>query len=76
MTCLLLLGPSSPAAQNAPDELQWLRNDDHQKEYIDKKGIHVIVGHYMGKDLPWDPKENITEGESRSSFALEIIEAI
>ncbi|XP_003745400.1 polypeptide N-acetylgalactosaminyltransferase 13 [Galendromus occidentalis] len=61
MSCLLLFGPSSFSAPNAPDELQWLRNDDHQKEYIDKKGIHVIVGHYMGKDLPWDPKENITE---------------
>lgn len=70
MSCLLLLGPSAkPTAVEEPTiagrqrGLQWLRNDAHQKEYIDRKGIHVIVGHYMGNDLPWNPKENITNGK-------------
>ncbi|XP_022711312.1 polypeptide N-acetylgalactosaminyltransferase 13-like [Varroa jacobsoni] len=69
MTCLLFLGPSGPSSSAQESHLatgrqrglQWLRNDARQKEYIDRKGIHVIVGHYLGNDLPWDPKENITQ---------------
>ena len=34
-----------------------------QKEYIDKKGIHVIVGQYNGKSLPWLGSANLTEGK-------------
>lgn len=71
MTCLLFLGPSGPSSSAQESHLatgrqrglQWLRNDARQKEYIDRKGIHVIVGHYLGNDLPWDPKENITQGK-------------
>ncbi|XP_042897233.1 polypeptide N-acetylgalactosaminyltransferase 13 [Parasteatoda tepidariorum] len=32
-----------------------------QEEYIDKRGIHVIVGHYIGNDLPWNPTPNLTD---------------
>jgi len=39
-----------------------LRENKHQKEYIDKRGIHVIVGQYMGKGLPWEPTPNLTDG--------------
>ncbi|RWS29292.1 hypothetical protein B4U80_06542, partial [Leptotrombidium deliense] len=39
-----------------------LSDTKYQKEYIDKKGIHVIVGQYMGKSLPWETMTNLSEG--------------
>lgn len=44
-----------------PDVRQWIRRDDRQKEYINRRGIHVIVGHYMGKGLPWETTPNLTD---------------
>lgn len=44
-----------------PDVRQWIRKDAHQKEYINRRGIHVIVGHYMGKGLPWEVTPNLTD---------------
>lgn len=41
-----------------------LRETKHQKEYIDKKGIHVIIGQYMGKGLPWESTPNLTSGKT------------
>ena len=35
------------------------RQTKNQKEYINRKGIHVVVGHYQGDP----PPENLTEGE-------------
>jgi len=39
-----------------------LRDTKYQKEYINEKGIHVIVGQYNGKSLPWQGASNLTEG--------------
>ncbi|KAH9370958.1 hypothetical protein HPB48_013396 [Haemaphysalis longicornis] len=44
-----------------PDVRQWIRRDERQKEYINRRGIHVIVGHYMGKGLPWESTPNLTD---------------
>lgn len=44
-----------------PDVRLWIRKDAHQKEYINRRGIHVIVGHYMGKGLPWEVTPNLTD---------------
>lgn len=44
-----------------PDVRQWIRRDARQKEYINRRGIHVIVGHYMGKGLPWETTPNLTD---------------
>ncbi|RWS08150.1 polypeptide N-acetylgalactosaminyltransferase 13-like protein [Dinothrombium tinctorium] len=38
-----------------------LSDTKYQKEYIDKKGIHVIVGQYVGKSLPWEFSSNLTD---------------
>ncbi|XP_023216593.1 polypeptide N-acetylgalactosaminyltransferase 3-like [Centruroides sculpturatus] len=43
------------------DVMIVLRNDKRQKEYIDKRGIHVIVGHYLGNSLPWEITPNLTK---------------
>lgn len=40
-----------------------LRETKYQKEYLDKKGVHVIVGQYTGIQNPWDPSpDNLTDG--------------
>ncbi|KAK4308027.1 hypothetical protein Pmani_020257 [Petrolisthes manimaculis] len=33
----------------------------NQEEYIDKRGIHVVVGHYMGDDIPGRTTPNLTQ---------------
>ncbi|XP_063600555.1 polypeptide N-acetylgalactosaminyltransferase 1-like [Penaeus indicus] len=33
----------------------------NQEEYIDKRGIHVVVGHYMGEDTPGKTAPNLTD---------------
>lgn len=33
----------------------------NQEEYIDKRGIHVVVGHYMGEDIPGKSTPNLTD---------------
>ncbi|XP_045121759.1 polypeptide N-acetylgalactosaminyltransferase 1-like [Portunus trituberculatus] len=33
----------------------------NQEEYIDKRGIHVVVGHYMGDDMPGKTTPNLTD---------------
>lgn len=48
-------------AEEDDDVMIMLRNDKKQKEYIDKRGIHVIVGHYLGNALPWETTPNLTE---------------
>lgn len=40
-----------------------LHKNARQVEYVDNKGIHVIVGHYIGNDMPWDTTPNLTDGE-------------
>ncbi|XP_057371576.1 polypeptide N-acetylgalactosaminyltransferase 1-like [Daphnia carinata] len=53
------------------DDLGWdLKNDDvaipikfgkNQREYIDSRGIHVVVGRYVGDSLPGPSHPNLTE---------------
>ena len=35
----------------------------NQEEYIDKKGVHVVVGHYIGDDIPGKSPPNLTKGD-------------
>ncbi|XP_068247231.1 LOW QUALITY PROTEIN: polypeptide N-acetylgalactosaminyltransferase 1-like [Palaemon carinicauda] len=45
-----------------PDVMIPLKSKhQNQEEYIDKHGIHVVVGHYMGDDIPGKTTPNITE---------------
>lgn len=41
----------------------FFRLKDDQEEYIDKRGIHVVVGHYIG-DVSDGPAFNITDGKT------------
>ena len=44
--------------------LVLLKEDKNiQKEYIDKHGVHVIVGQFMGKGFPWIKQPNFTLGK-------------
>ncbi|KAL7645696.1 UNVERIFIED_CONTAM: hypothetical protein RMT77_002573 [Armadillidium vulgare] len=36
-------------------------NHKNQEEYIDRRGIHVVVGHYLGDDIPGKSEPNLTE---------------
>ncbi|XP_043236677.1 polypeptide N-acetylgalactosaminyltransferase 1-like isoform X2 [Amphibalanus amphitrite] len=40
-----------------PDVVRIIRQNKNQKEYINRKGIHVVVGHYKGDP----PPENLTQ---------------
>lgn len=49
------------------DVMVVIRDTKDQKEYIDKKGIHVIVGQYVGNSgMAWDTSgsPNLTKGTS------------
>ena len=43
------------------DIMVELQNSKQQKEYINKRGVHVIVGQYMGKGYPWEATPNLTD---------------
>lgn len=40
----------------------------NQEEYIDKRGIHVVVGHYLGDDIPGKTTPNLTAGKTNYSM--------
>ncbi|XP_053214639.1 polypeptide N-acetylgalactosaminyltransferase 13-like [Panonychus citri] len=44
-----------------PNVMIMLSESKLQKEFIDKKGIHVIVGQYNGKSLPWLGSANLSQ---------------
>ncbi|GFR15792.1 polypeptide N-acetylgalactosaminyltransferase 5 [Trichonephila clavata] len=60
MFFVLLSSPSSLVDKNTSDK-KIINKSKKQLEYIDKRGIHVIVGHYIGNDLPWNPTPNLTD---------------
>ncbi|XP_058791669.1 polypeptide N-acetylgalactosaminyltransferase 3-like [Phymastichus coffea] len=43
------------------DELVHLQLLEGQKEYIDKRGVHVVVGHYVGNSIDTVQMPNITK---------------
>ena len=46
-----------------------VRQSKNQKEYINRKGIHVVVGHYQGDP----PAENLTQGQSNSPPKFRVV---
>lgn len=38
------------------------RSHGNQQEYIDRRGIHVVVGHYIGDSVDSLKAPNITKG--------------
>jgi polypeptide N-acetylgalactosaminyltransferase len=48
-----------------------IRSNGHQAEYIDKKGVHVVVGKYVGDSLSKDPKLSAAELNSNDFHPME-----
>lgn len=63
LTIFILLNSQSSLVNKNSSEIKRLQKSKGQEEYIDKRGIHVIVGHYIGNELPWNPTPNLTDGK-------------
>ena len=46
----------------ASDVSKHIRSNGRQAEYIDRKGVHVVVGKYVGDSLGKDPTDDYLEG--------------
>ena len=46
---------------NEEDVMKHLRSNGKQTEYIDKRGMHVVVGKYVGESLSSSPKLSYEE---------------
>ena len=46
---------------NEEDVMTHLRSNGKQTEYIDKRGMHVVVGKYVGESLSSSPKLTFEE---------------
>lgn len=44
-----------------------LRLLNNQRDYIDRKGVHVVVGHYIGDSVDPMKTPNITKGTLRNA---------
>jgi len=42
----------------------FFRLGPNQKEYVDRRGVHVVVGHYMGETSKSQNPPNLTDGET------------
>lgn len=63
---LILLWRSHDEDEGKPDETDrddWVavRLGPNQKEYIDRRGVHVVVGHYMGETSKSQNPPNLTD---------------
>lgn len=63
LTIFILLNSQLSLSNKNSSESKLLQKSRRQEEYIDKRGIHVIVGHYIGNELPWNTTPNLTDGE-------------
>ncbi|KAA0191119.1 hypothetical protein HAZT_HAZT001487 [Hyalella azteca] len=60
-TVVQLSAGFSRAVGNGRYFLHCRSRHSNQEEYIDRHGIHVVVGHYLGDDKPGAPGPNLTE---------------
>ncbi|KAK7075733.1 polypeptide N-acetylgalactosaminyltransferase, partial [Halocaridina rubra] len=59
---IFLIKDQRMSYEDNPDVMIPLKSRHrNQEEYIDKRGIHVVVGHYMGDDIPGKTTPNITD---------------
>ncbi|KAG5326479.1 GALT3 acetylgalactosaminyltransferase, partial [Acromyrmex heyeri] len=55
-------------------ENNFIRSHGNQKDYIDQRGIHVVVGHYIGDSVDSLKIPNITKGNKKNvTFFLDVI---
>lgn len=50
------------------DDFISLRSHENQKDYIDRRGIHVVVGHYIGDSIDSLKTPNITKEIINKNF--------
>ncbi|CAH0754017.1 unnamed protein product [Bemisia tabaci] len=50
-----------PTSANYRDDWVNVRLGKDQRQYVDRKGIHVVVGHYLGDVAGDGPSPNLTE---------------
>lgn len=50
----------------------YYRSHNDQKDYIDRRGIHVVVGHYIGDSVDPLKTPNITKGNECSYILITI----
>ncbi|CAG2170735.1 unnamed protein product, partial [Oppiella nova] len=60
VTFFILPLPPHKLNQSVGDDVMRVL-PDHNNHYINKKGVHVIVGHYRGKGYSWDGSPNLTD---------------
>lgn len=53
-------------------ELLYYRSHGNQKDYIDRRGIHVVIGHYIGDSVDSLKIPNITKG-NRCNYIRNIV---
>ncbi|KFM78534.1 hypothetical protein X975_00461, partial [Stegodyphus mimosarum] len=60
LTVFVVISLQPGLVEDNHENSRLFQKSKRQQEYIDKRGIHVIVGHYIGNDLPWDTTPNLT----------------
>lgn len=60
MLLLMHLNEIQPHAESLRSDWVSLRLEEDQKEYVDARGVHVVVGHYMG-DSGTSGQPNLTD---------------
>ena len=53
-----------------------LRLLNNQRDYIDRKGVHVVVGHYIGDSVDPMKAPNITKGKLRNKLHILIVNSV
>ncbi|XP_011503411.1 PREDICTED: polypeptide N-acetylgalactosaminyltransferase 3 [Ceratosolen solmsi marchali] len=61
ITGILVFYTRSPQGNGVRHDLVHLQLSEGQKEYIDKRGVHVVVGHYVGNSMDSLQIPNITK---------------
>ena len=56
------------------DVMKHLKSNKKQTEYIDKRGMHVVVGKYVGESLSSTPKLTLEEINANNFWVIRIIQ--
>ena len=58
------------------DVMKHLKSNKKQTEYIDKRGMHVVVGKYVGESLSSTPKLTFEEINANNYWVIALISKI
>ena len=72
-----MCSPSSAQENNLrideDDVMKHLKSNKKQTEYIDKRGMHVVVGKYVGESLSSTPKLTFAEINANNFWVIKKI---